>query len=127
MAYELGQAVKATFVAAEQLDQYTFVQFYANGSLITDQVTKAINDDAIIGVVQNSPKAGEEAEVVLVGITKVKSAGYISVGARIKNSNGQAKPETGSAWIVGRALSEANAGEIATIAISTPSYNYFVD
>lgn len=131
MAYELSQAVKATFVAQDPIEQYSFVQFFTEAIgaeiIYSNKVTKATEDSKVIGVVQNAPKAGQEAEVVLVGITKVVADNAINIGDRVKASNGRAKQENGAGWIVGRALSAAAAGEIATLAISTPSANYYVD
>lgn len=129
MAYEISNyAVKATFVAQDPLEQYSFVQFYSQGSLVTDKVTKAIDDTKVIGVVQNAPLAGQEASVLLVGITKVVSDTYINPGDRVKNSMGRAKvtsflPANNGydAHVLGTALTSANAGEIVTVAISTPA------
>lgn len=136
MAFELGQAVKATFVAAEDLStaQYKFVELAQTGAFPEGGLFVASSAQSVIGVLQNAPKAGQEAEVVLVGITKVKTSQYgnITVGGRVTlqavaTGPAGAVTDTGNGWILGRALTSANGGEIATIAISTPAANYFVD
>ena len=129
MAYETSQAVKATFVAATDLTdaQYKFVEFSPTG----DGVGVSYNANLAIGVLQNAPKAGQEAEVVLVGITKAKAIDNVYAGQFVTieaTATGVGiASQNGAQWILGRALSNAQAGEIATVAISTPSANYFVD
>ena len=132
MAYETSQAVKATFVAAMDLTdaQYKFVEFSPMG----DGVGVSSNAGLAIGVLQNAPKAGQEAEVVLVGITKVKAdAGAIFAGQPVTITAAGAiagaagLPSGTNGFILGKALTSAAIGEIATVAISTPSANYFVD
>lgn len=133
MAYETSQAVKATFVAASDMsnDQYKFVEI---SPMDATQIGVATNAGRVIGVLQNAPKAGQEAEVVLVGITKLKAgAGAIFGGEAVTlladpmSSGAAALPSGSNGFILGKALTSAALGEIATVAISTPSANYFVD
>jgi hypothetical protein len=134
MAYETSQAVKATFVAATDLTgaQYKFVEF-APVTFPEGTIVAASNGANAIGVLQNAPKAGEEAEVVLVGITKVKAADAIIAGQPVtiiaagSLVGASSLPSGTNGYILGRALTSAQAGEIATVAISTPAANYFVD
>ena len=124
MAYEISNyAVKATFVAAVDLTdaQYKFVEFSPTG----DTVGVAYSGANAIGVLQNAPKAGQEAEVVLVGITKVKAISFIYAGQPV-TCQATATDSGSLAWsagdggaILGKALTNAAAGEIATVAVST--------
>ena len=145
MAYEISNyAVKATFVANEDLSnsQYAFVTIGypmagpINGGTtsfapVDGGIVKAVNgptgSPVILGVLQNAPRAGEEASVVLVGVTKLKSplqsmAGEINVGTRVGlSAYGDGSGASNTTSTVGIALTAAKDGEIATVAISTPS------
>lgn len=142
MAYELSNyAVKATFVAFDDLSahQYELVQVPVQGSggPVEGFVTLATDSSRVLGVLQNAPKAGQEAEVVLIGITKVKThPGYTTgtyAGERVSlaqdpiNERAAVTNNSGAGWIIGRALTNSAPGEIATVALATPAANYFVD
>ena len=80
MAYEFSNyAVKVTLVAGADLSssQYKFVKIdNATGkAVIVNGAT-----DRPIGVLQNSPSSGQEAEVLIVGGTKIKAGGTASAG-----------------------------------------------
>ena len=80
MAYEFSNyAVKATLVAGEDLSakQYHFVKIN-NGTGQAEAVDGAT--DRPVGVLQNNPTAGQEAEVLIVGGTKVVAGGTASAG-----------------------------------------------
>jgi hypothetical protein len=80
MAYEFSNyAVKATLVAGEDLSakQYHFVKI-DNGTGQAVAVDGAT--DRPVGVLQNNPTSGQEAEVLIVGGTKVVAGGTASAG-----------------------------------------------
>lgn len=79
MAAYWPQAVLGSFKANADLSnsQYTLVKLATDGGVVA---VSAITDIPI-GVLQNTPKQGQTAEVVIVGGTKVKAAGAISLPA----------------------------------------------
>jgi hypothetical protein len=82
MAYEFSNySVKVTLVAGADLSakQYTFVKLDAAGAVIA----AAAATDIPVGVLQNAPIAGQEAEVLVVGGTKIVAGAAIGEGAQI--------------------------------------------
>jgi hypothetical protein len=123
MAYEFSNsAVKVSRVAGADLSaaQYKFVKL-DNG----DGTVKAVDGatDRPFGVLQNSPTAGQIAEVTIVGGTKVEAGGTASVGqALFSNSSALAVTlafgTTGSAaFVVGTFVEDAASGAITTAVI----------
>ena len=85
MAYEFSNySVKVTLVAAADLStkQYTFVKLDANGAA----VSASSATDIPIGVLQNAPISGQEAEVLIVGGTKIVAGAALNEGAQIGTS-----------------------------------------
>lgn len=126
MAYEIANyAVKATFVAAADLSssQYKFVKLDSDGKVVI--VSGAT--DRPIGVLQNAPVAGQEAEVLIVGGTKiVTGTGGLTEGAVIKTSSaGLAVATTVGTdtthYILGTALTQTAANEYVTAVINCAS------
>lgn len=123
MAYELSQCLKITLVAGADLSgaAYLWVKLNADGQAVP---CTAITD-APVGVVQNSPRAGEEAEIVVQGVTKVIGAAALSAGAFLgTDAASKAKaivPGTDTtAYAVGRVLKgTAAANELASALIDT--------
>lgn len=126
MAYEISNySVKVTLVAAADLSakQYHFVKLDSSGqaAVIT------ANTDRAIGVLQNAPTAGQEAEVLVVGGTKLVAGEAVAEGAVLSTTSaGKADSITvGSAttqYILGTALTEvSNDGEIFTAVINCAS------
>lgn len=124
MAYDISNsAVKVSRVAGEDLSakQFHFVEL-DNG----DGTVKAVNaaTDRPLGVLQNTPTAGQIAEICVVGGTKVEAAGTASVGQPVfANASGAAVTlafgTTGSAaYVVGTFLENAAAGAITTAVIN---------
>lgn len=125
MAWE-GPVIKApNLKAAENLGtyQYTFVKLGAVGTV--EHIDAA--SDRPIGVLQNNPAAGEEAEVVVFGITKIKANEVLAVGDSIKVGDGQvplgmaAKAGNGATTPnLGTTLLGAPAiGAVATVTVNT--------
>jgi hypothetical protein len=126
MAYEISNySVKVTLVAAADLStkQYHFVKLNASGQAA---VVTAITDRPI-GVLQNAPTSGQEAEVLVVGGTKLVASEAITEGAVISTSStGRADSiAVGTAttqFILGTALTEIAAdGEILTAVVNCAS------
>jgi len=86
MAYEFSNySVKVTLVAGADLStkQYTFVKLNSSGQAVAcDAAT-----DIPIGVLQNAPTSGQEAEVLIVGGTKIVAGAALSEGALIGTSS----------------------------------------
>ena len=86
MAYEISNySVKVTLVAAADLSalQYTFVKLNSSG----EAAACASATDIPIGVLQNAPTSGQEAEVLVVGGTKIVAGAAIGEGALVGTSS----------------------------------------
>ena len=123
MAYEISNySVKVTLVAAADLSalQYTFVKLNSSGQVAA--VSGAT--DLPIGVLQNAPTAGQEAEVLVVGGTKIKAGAAIGEGAQVGTSAaGKAVALTAGTdttkYVAGTLLTESAAdGNIVTAVIN---------
>jgi hypothetical protein len=123
MAYEFSNyAVKATLVAGADLSakQYHFVKI-DNGTGQAVAVDGAT--DRPVGVLQNNPTAGQEAEVLIVGGTKLAAGGTASAGQPLfASASGNAVTlvfgTTGSAaFAVGTFITDASASAIVTAVI----------
>ena len=82
MAYEISNyAVKVTLVAGADLSalQYTFVKLNSSGQAVA--VSAAT--DVAIGVLQNKPTSGQEAEVLIVGGTKIVASASATLGTAL--------------------------------------------
>lgn len=126
MAYEINPyALKITLVAGADLSthQYKFVKF--NGS--NQVVLVAALTDRPIGVLQNAPLSGQEAEVTIVGGTKlVTGAGGLTDGAIVGTTAaglGAVKaPGTDTThYILGTALGDTAVNEFATVVVNCAS------
>ena len=117
-----------SFVAGADLSaaQHLFVKQDSNGNV----VKCAGVTDKPIGVLQNSPAnvgtTGQEAAVMIEGVTKVVAGGTIAVDDLIgTDANGKAVayvPGTDTTkYIVGRALEAASASEVFTMLFSCMS------
>lgn len=75
--------------------------------------------ESVLGVLQNKPKAGEAADVMALGITKVKiGVGGLTAGAVYETAaDGTAIAVTAAKVGMGTVLSGGNAGEIASVTI----------
>jgi hypothetical protein len=85
MAYEISNySVKVSLVAGADLStkQYTFVKLDSSGQA----VAAAAATDIPIGVLQNAPTSGQEAEVLIVGGTKIVAGAAIGEGALVGTS-----------------------------------------
>lgn len=123
MAYEISNySVKVTLVAAADLStkQYTFVKLNSDGNVAAASGAT----DIPIGVLQNAPTAGQEAEVLVVGGTKVVAGAAIGEGALVGTSAaGKAVALVAGTdttkYVVGTLLTESAAdGNIVTAVIN---------
>ena len=116
MAYEISNySVKVTLVAAADLstNQYNFVKLDSSGNAAA---ITGLTDTAI-GVLQNDPTSGQEAEVLVIGGSKLVAGGAIGDGAFVGTSatgKGSALTPSGTAGasvprFFGVALTEASA------------------
>lgn len=81
MAYSISSPVKITLVAAADLSgqQSRFVKLTADGRV---EAVTATTDRAI-GVLENKPKAGQEAEISVVGTVKMIASAALAVGTSV--------------------------------------------
>ena len=123
MAYEISNySVKVTLVAAADLSskQYTFVKLDSDGKVAAASGAT----DIPIGVLQNAPTAGQEAEVLVVGGTKIVAGAAIGEGALVGTSSaGKAVALVAGTdttkYVVGTLLTESAAdGNIVTAVIN---------
>ena len=123
MAYEISNyAVKITLVAAADLssNQYNFVKLDSSGNAAAVTATT----DRPIGILQNAPTSGQEAEVLVVGGSKLVAGGAITEGAVIGTSaagKGSALTIGGNAgtafYILGTSLQEVSAANSVTTVV----------
>lgn len=122
MAYEMPLGV-VTVPAAEDLSthQHKFVKLNSSGQA----AAIAANTDIPVGVLQNKPSAaGQAAEVMWVGVSKVQGDADLAKGAQIGTSaDGQAAAYVAGTdttkYIVGQVLDDnAAAGGLATALIN---------
>jgi hypothetical protein len=123
MAYEISNySVKVTLVAGADLSalQYTFVKLNSSGVA----VACAAATDIPVGVLQNAPTSGQEAEVLIVGGTKIVAGAAIGEGALVgTGSTGKAVALVAGTdttkYVVGTLLTESAAdGNIVTAVVN---------
>jgi len=85
-------------------------------SSITNVITPTAAGQKVLGVLQNKPAAGQEAQVMLLGISKVVAGAAVAAGDLVMSDNqGRAVTATPAGafpatnFIVGRALNAAAA------------------
>ncbi|HEV8642067.1 MAG TPA: capsid cement protein [Methylomirabilota bacterium] len=106
-----------TLIAAADLSasQYTLVRLSAARAC---NVASLATDSALVGVLQNKPKSGENATVGYLGKTKVVAGAAITVGAILStDSSGHAITVVSGAVAFGRALEAAGAADQIITAI----------
>jgi hypothetical protein len=125
MAY-VGPELKLTGLTASadlSAKQFYFVKISGDNTV----TVCAAATDKPIGVLQNAPTSGQEAEVTCIGQTKVSADAGLTAGALIGTSgDGQADPKTPGTdtteYVVGAVISGvSNAAELATVVINCAS------
>jgi len=122
MAYEFSNySVKVTLVAGEDLSakQYNFVKLNSSGQAIA----VAAATDVPVGVLQNAPISGQEAEVLIVGGTKVVAGASITLPSAIgTGATGKAVALTTTdttKYVVGSLITASGAdGNVVTAVIN---------
>ena len=120
MAYEAAQIKVGQFIAAADLSakQFYFVKLSAANTV---DVCSAVTDKPI-GVLQNTPTAGQSAEVVLFGISKVSADGNAVAGNSLgASADGQAAVYTftdTTKFVCGQAIDAGAAGNTITAFIN---------
>lgn len=123
MAYEISNySVKVTLVAGADLSaaQYKFVKLNSSGQAVVCSSAT----DIPIGVLQNDPASGAEAEVLVIGGTKIIAGAAIAEGAQVGTSTaGKAVALTAGTdttkYVAGALLTESGAdGDIVTAVIN---------
>jgi hypothetical protein len=121
------EPIKWSFVSTNDLSakQFFFVKLSANNTV----VLCAAVTDIPIGILQNKPTAGQTAEVVISGITKVVCAASSAAGVQI-GTDGAGKAAIYAAgtdttkYIAGVVLDGVTAANgIATVAIDCTNLN----
>lgn len=122
MAYEISNySVKVTLVAAADLSakQYHFVKLDTNGKA----AAIAAITDVPIGVLQNAPLAGQEAEVLVSGGTKLVASEAITLPAFLSVSSAGKADKVAvtdtTQYVVAQALTAAGAdAEVFTAVVN---------
>lgn len=123
MAYEIAtaNAVKITLVAGADLSakQYHFVKLNSSGQA----VAVAAATDLPIGVLQNAPLSGQEAEILVAGGSKLVLGGTVAAAAIVSPSAAGAgvaivAGTDTTKFAVGQALTGGASGEIITAIVA---------
>lgn len=127
MAYEalVGSDIGVLKATADlSAKQYTFVKVDTANN---DQLVQATDEaDTVVGVVQNTPAAGEAVQLRTVGITKVKLGGTVTRGDRLgPKSDGTALSiGTGVGEGAGIALQSGVIGDIISMLLVPQAGGY---
>lgn len=103
MAIQSPQGIDFSFFAGEDLsgDQFKFVKLDPNGNVIK---CTGVTDQPV-GVLQNDPASGEEASVMITGISKVNASGVLALNAVIAtDAASQAQVAVALQFPVGRVI-----------------------
>jgi hypothetical protein len=122
MAYEISNySVKVTLVAGADLSskQYTFVKLDSSGQA----VAAAAATDIPIGVLQNAPTSGQEAEVLISGGSKLVLGGTVAAAGVVSTSSAGAgvaivHGTDTTKFALGQAITGGASGEIVTVVVS---------
>lgn len=129
MAWELPGFCVGSLTASSTLAAKQFYAVKAHTS--NNQVALCDTDgEVILGVVQNKPAAGEAANVMMSGVTKVVAAETLTAGDNWgTDANGTAKKIEGTItgadvgdYSAGKVLQGASAGELATVSIGFQTF-----
>lgn len=119
MAYEIPDLV-VSFKAGGDLSskQYYFVKMNADNEVVVCSGAT----DIPVGVVQNDPTSGQEAEVMVQGVSKVSSDAALTAGTLIGTSgDGQADAKTagsdGTEYIAGQVIEGSSGADVLATAI----------
>jgi hypothetical protein len=122
MAYEISNySVKVTLVAGADLSskQYHFVKLNSSGQA----VVVAAATDLPIGILQNAPTSGQEAEVLVAGGSKLVLGGTVAAAGVVSTSSAGAGVAIAhgtdtTKFALGQALTGGASGEIVTVVVA---------
>jgi len=121
MAFEFSNySVKLTRVACADLSalQYTFVKLSTTDTVVTCSAAT----DIPIGVLQNAPTSGQEAEILIVGGTKLVAGATVAIGDLLGvTSAAKASVVTTSdttKYVLGSAISGGATSDVITAVIN---------
>jgi len=121
MAFEFSNyAVKISRVAGADLSalQYTFVKMSTTDLVVTCSAAT----DIPLGVLQNAPTAGQEAEVLIIGGTKLVAGVTVAIGDLLGvTSAAKASVVTTSdttKYVLGTAISAGASSDVITAVIN---------
>jgi len=122
VAYEISNySVKVTLVAAADLSakQYHFVKLDNTGKA----AAIAAITDIPVGVLQNAPLAGQEAEVLVSGGTKLVAGELLTIPAFLSTTSGGRADKIAvtdtTQYVVAQALTASGAdGEVITAVVN---------
>lgn len=125
MAVDKGPKLDWGVLANSDLSdkQFTFVKHHGTAS--NDSVVAiAAQTDIALGVLNNAPKAGQEAEVVFTGVQKVKLGGTVARGDFIGHDAAglgitRAVASAGTGKVYGKALESGVAGQVISVVLNT--------
>jgi hypothetical protein len=127
MAVEKGPKLDWGILANSDLSQHQgrFVKFHGTATVDT-VVAIAATTDRALGVLNNAPKAGQEAEVVMTGVVKVELGGTVARNDLIGHDAtglGVTRPyaAAGTNLVYGRALESGVAGQVISVALAAPT------
>ncbi len=95
-------------------------QFYCVKVTAAESVNIAtVAGEAVLGVLQNKPKSGEVADVMVIGITKIEvGSGNLAAGAQWESAaDGTGITAATGKVGMGTVLIGASAGELATVTV----------
>lgn len=122
MAYEFSNySVKVTLVAGADLSaaQYKFVKLNSSG----EAVAVAAATDLPIGILQNAPTSGQEAEVLVSGGSKLVLGGTVAAAGVVGTSSSGAgvaivHGTDTTKFALGQAITGGASGEIVTVVVA---------
>jgi len=122
MAYEFSNySVKVTLVAGADLSakQYNFVKLNSSG----EAVVVAAATDLPIGILQNAPTSGQEAEVLIAGGSKLVLGGTVAAAGVVSTSAAGAgvaivHGTDTTKYALGQAITGGASGEIVTVVVA---------
>ena len=126
-----GPGIKKSFKAGEDLSTHQYKFVYLSAADTVSLVTATT--DVAIGVLQNTPTLGQDADVMIMGLSKVVAGDDLSVGELVYSDDGTATKNTlGGAthdrqWpIYGKVtLAAAASDNYATIAVNCATPKLF--
>jgi hypothetical protein len=117
-AFEIPVGVNPAMLAGADLSSSQFLGVTLSSGKAVVQTSQG---GAIIGVLQNNPKANLPCAIMFAGITKmVAGAALATPGTAVMvDTAGKAIAQTGSNVTIGRTLTAANSGELVTVQLIT--------